>query len=294
VPDSNELIDEGTSAERLGLLERAESCYALAAQSEDLRVQARALTKLAGVYRSRSDWDVALDWARRAQEAARASGERSIECDAIVAEANVLMCRGEFAAATAVFESLLATELDSRLRGVVLQNLGSILAQQGQLDAAERAFAESYGYFRQAGYRRGEAIALNNYGRVALDRGNIELSERSLEDALALAKEVDDSDLVALATLNLAEALTQRREDKRARDLASTAFGHFRSSGNRWRQVECLRLLGALHEREKCQEDAERCYARGLALAEEIDAKAEIALLRDALARVRRIRSDND
>lgn len=287
VPESNELIDEGIAAERLGLLERAESCYSLAAQSEDLRLRARAYTKLAGVYRSRSDWGLALHWARRAQDAARESGERAIESEAIVAEGNVLMCRGDFPAATSVFESLLGTELDAQLRGVVIQNLGSILAQTGQLAAAERAYAESYGYFRQAGYRRGEAIALNNYGRVALDRGDIELAEKSLEDALALSKEVEDADLVALATLNLAETLTERRKDKRARDLASAAFGHFRSSGNRWRQVECLRLLGALHERENCLDDAERCYARGLALAEEIDARGEIATLREALGRVR-------
>jgi uncharacterized protein HemY len=51
--------------------------------------------------------------------------------------------------------------------------------------------------------------------------------------------------------------------------------------------VECLRLLGILHESEHCYADAERCLERGLALAEEIDARAEIATLRDALARVR-------
>jgi len=107
-----------------------------------------------------------------------------------------------------------------------------------------------------------------------------------------MAREVEDSDLVALTTLNLAEALTQRRQDKRARDLVSAAFGHFRSCGNRWRQVECLRLLGALHERENCLDDAERCYERGLALAEEIDAKGEIATLRDALSRVRSAHHD--
>jgi tetratricopeptide (TPR) repeat protein len=174
----------------------------------------------------------------------------------------------------------------------VLQNLGSILAQKGQLGAAERALSESYGFFRQAGYRRGEAIALNNYGRVALDRRNTALAEQLLEDALAIAKEVDDGDLIALATLNLAEALAQRGENKRARDLASAAFGHFGGCGNRWRQVECLRLLGALHEREECLDDAERCYDRSFALAREIDAQGEIATLRDALTRVRAARRD--
>jgi tetratricopeptide (TPR) repeat protein len=173
-----------------------------------------------------------------------------------------------------------------------LQNLGSILAQKGQLGSAERAFSESYGFFRQAGYRRGEAIALNNYGRVALDRHNPQLAERLLEDALGIAREVDDGDLAALATLNLAEALAQRGETKRARDLASAAFGHFDSCGNRWRQVECLRLLGALHEGEECIDDAERCYERGLSIAREIDAQGEIATVRDALTRVRATRRD--
>src|SRR5689334_17786717 len=287
VPDTNELIDEGTAAERIGLLDRAESCFSQAAESDDPILQAVALTKLADVHRSRAQWDVALEIARRAQCVARSIGAKTIADDAIVAEANVLMCRGDFTGATAVFESLLATATEPRLRGVVLQNLGSILAQKGQLGAAERALSESYGFFKQAGYRRGEAIALNNYGRVALDRQNTALAEQLLEDALAIAREVDDGDLVALATLNLAEAMAQRGENKRARDLVSAAFGHFGGCGNRWRQVECLRLLGALHEREKCSDDAERCYERALSLAESIDAQGEISTLRDSLAKLR-------
>ncbi len=292
VPDTNELIDEGAAAERLGLLDRAESCYAQAAASDDPTLQAVALTKLADVHRSRAAWDLALEHARRAQCVAKSVGAKAIADDAIVAEANVLMCRGDFGGATAVFESLLATASDPRLRGVVLQNLGSILAQKGQLGAAERAFSESYGFFRQAGYRRGEAIALNNYGRVALDRQDTALAEQLLEDALEIARDVEDGELIALATLNLAEALAQRGENKRSRDLASAAFGHFGGCGNRWRQVECLRLLGALHEREECFDDAERCYDRGLALAREIDARGEIATVQDALTRVRAARRD--
>ena len=292
VPDTNELIDEGMAAERVGLLDRAESCYSQAAASDDPALQAVALTKLADVHRSRAAWDIALEHARRAQCVARSIGAKTIADDASVAEANVLMCRGDFAGATTVFESLLATATEPRLRGVVLQNLGSILAQKGQLGAAERAFSESYGFFRQAGYRRGEAIALNNYGRVALDGQNTALAEQLLEDALAIARDVEDADLVALTTLNLAEALTQRGENKRARDLASAAFGHFGGCGNRWRQVECLRLLGALHEREECLDDAERCYDRSLAMAREIDAQGDRAAVQEALTRVRAARRD--
>src|SRR5205823_13860049 len=78
VPDTNELIDEGIAAERLGMLDRAESCYSLAAASEHPDVRARALTKLAGVHRSRAEWDTALELARRAQDVARDSDQRAI------------------------------------------------------------------------------------------------------------------------------------------------------------------------------------------------------------------------
>ncbi len=102
MPDTNELIDEGVAAEKLGMLDRAESCYSLAAASEQADVRARALTKLAGVHRSRAEWDTALELARRAQHVARDSDQRAILDEAIVAEATVLMARGEFEAATAV------------------------------------------------------------------------------------------------------------------------------------------------------------------------------------------------
>lgn len=291
MPELDDLIDEGLAAERLGLLDRAESCYAAAAAGGEPCLRARALTRLANVHRCRAEWDTALRFAREAQDLATECNVEDLVHEAQVAEGNVLIARGDFDSATALLQNLLATVTQPRIRGVVLQNLGSVLAQKGQLGAAERAYGESYGFFRQAGYRRGEAIALNNYGRVALDRGNVPLAERSLEDALVAARDVEDTELTALATLNLAEALTRRGESKRARDLASAAFGHFGESGNRWRQVECLRLLGTLHESEHCYEDAERCLERGLALAEEIDARGEIATLRDALAKIRGKRS---
>jgi hypothetical protein len=64
-------------------------------------------------------------------------------------------------------------------------------------------------------------------------------------------------------------------------------MGHFAESGNRWRQVECLRLLGTINERAGDRDGAARCYERGLALAQEIGAVTEIRSLRDCLARAR-------
>jgi len=208
--------------------------------------------------------------------------------DALNAEALVLLCQGEFVEALRLFNQILDTTEEPRQRGIALQNIGTVMAQQGHLGAAERAFAESFGWFRHAQYRLGEAMALNNHARVALDRGNAQLAEQLLEEAIGVARAEEYSDLIALATLNLAEALEARGLHDKAEEQASTALGYFATSGNRWREVECLRLIGAINERLGDGQNAVRCYERALGIAVEIGAQQEVTIVRDCLARVER------
>jgi hypothetical protein len=98
--------------------------------------------------------------------------------------------------------------------------------------------------FQRVGYHRGVAIAHNNYGRAALEHGNFKLAADLLAQAVASARRTDDSDLVALATMNHAEAIAGLGDLEPAESLASSALAHFTSTGNTWRRVECLRLLG--------------------------------------------------
>lgn len=152
--------------------------------------------------------------------------------------------------------------------------------------AAERAFQESYGCFQQAGYARGQAIALNNRGRIALDRGDAALAESILDRALDAARLVEDGELVAIAMANYAEAILARGDATRAEAMACSALGHFECSRNTWRSVECLRLLGAINQHRGNREEASRCYDRALVLAREIGARVEIAALEDCLRRL--------
>jgi tetratricopeptide (TPR) repeat protein len=279
-------LDDGIRAETHGDLERAVSLFAAAASSDNPAIAAEALTRLADVRRSRGEWETALAAARRGRDIARSAGLDTLTLHAIIAEANVLLCRGDFVDARTLFDQVLGLTADPRMRGLALQNLGSIMAQQGELGAAERYFAESYGQFQHAGYRRGEATALINYGRVTLDRGNPELAEDLLCQAINAAREIEHAELTALATLNLAEARCRRGDTTQAEDLASEALGVFSGCGNRWRQIECLRLIGAIHEERGDCENATRCFERGLAIAHEMGAAVEIRSLNDCLCRV--------
>jgi tetratricopeptide (TPR) repeat protein len=281
------LLGQGIRAEELGDLEGAIALFGGASRSPDPALAAEALTRLADARRSRSEWADALAAARRAQEIARISELEPLEHHAMVAEANILLCRGEFRDARGLFEQVLTRSSDLRTRGLALQNIGSILAQQGDLGAAERCFAESYGYFQQANYRRGEATALNNYGRVTFDRGNVKLAEDLLRQAVSVARDAGHGELIALTTHNLAEVLAKRGDVARAEDLAHEALGFFAGSGNRWREIECLRLIGTINEQRGERDNAARCYERGLELANQVGATFESQSIGECLRRLR-------
>ena len=288
MPNALEALEEGMRAEKLGILERALAAFETAATcTSEPDVVAEALTHQADVHRARCEWDRALACASQAKLIAERAGLPGRVAEAKNAEALVLMSQGNLAAAMPLIEELATSAPDLRLRGVALQNLGTIKAQQGQLGAAERAFAESHGCFQQAGYARGEAIALNNRGCIALDRGNSELAESILDRALEAARVVEDGELIAIAMLNYAEAILARGDHARAEAMACSALGHFDGSRNTLRSVECLRLLGTINQHRGSSDEAARCYERALGLARGIGARVEIAALEDCLRRLR-------
>ena len=278
MPEASELIADGVRAERGGALDRALECFQGAAdRARDSSTRAAALTHLADVQRARCDWDVAIESARLARSIAAESGLDEHEAEAAIAEANVLLARGDFASAVPCFASIASDSTKPRIRGIALQNLGAIYAQTGDKDAAERAFTESLGNFQAAGYKRGEGIALNNLGRLELDNGHCGNARLILERALVLAREVEDLDLAALASVNLAWAMCEDGDLDHSQDLAMSALGYYSDCDNRWREIECFRLIGTINEKAENFTNARRCYELALNLAQAIGSEHEIA-----------------
>lgn len=285
--DTSHLLADGVRAERSGALDRALFCYQSVADTcADPDLKAEALTRQADVLRARCDWQAALDAARRAQGVAEGASPPLLDrlAEAVNAEANVLLCTGDFVAAAAKYELIAAKARDARLRGIALQNLGSVYAQCGQPIAAERAFTESLEQFQSSGYKRGQAIALNNLGRLALDSRDCARARPLLSQALTIARDEEDHDLSALASLNLAAALCDEGQLDRAQDLAMAALGYFSDCANRWREVECLRLIGDINAKCEDRDNAARCYHLALNLAEQIGSEPEMQITRERLA----------
>lgn len=279
MPDPLGDIEEGLRLEKFGMLDRALAHYEAAASNDDPLTVTTAWRRRASVLRTRCDWDGALAAARESAAVAIRHGLRDAHAEALNAEAAVFQSQGDFAAAIPLLERILEMTADPRIRGVALQNLGAIAAEGGDLETAEHRFLESYRCFQAADYAWGQAFALNNYGRAAMDRDNLEIAERVLVRAVDLAREIEDLDLAALATMNLAETMLCAQQLERADEAASTALGYFDMAGNRWRRVECLRLLGDINYRDGQAETARRCYEQGLELARELNVQMEVTRL---------------
>jgi tetratricopeptide (TPR) repeat protein len=276
-------IEEGLRLEKSGMLDRALAHYEAATETEDPLTVATAWRRRASVLRTRCDWEGAMAAARESAAVAVRHGLTNAHAEALNAQAAVFQSQGDFASATPLLEGILGMTKDPRIRGVALQNLGTIAAERGDYETAEHRFLESYRCFKAADYQWGQAFALNNYGRAAMDRDNFEIAERVLTRAVELAREIEDLDLAALSTMNLAETMLSANDLERADEAASTALGYFDMAGNRWRRVECLRLLGDINRRDGQHEVAHRCYTQGLALARELGVQLEISRLEDRL-----------
>jgi ATP/maltotriose-dependent transcriptional regulator MalT len=157
-----------------------------------------------------------------------------------------------------------------------MQNIGSIHAQRREFEWAGEAFLESRALFQSAGYSRGEAIATNNLGRLALDLGDLAEANTLLCEALTRAREVQDAELAALARLNLAQVRVVQGALTAAAEMVAEAYGHFAVSENRWRQIECLCVLADVAEAEGQVQHARIHLERGREIALEINARLEL------------------
>jgi tetratricopeptide (TPR) repeat protein len=275
--DAREILDEGLRYERSGLVDAALERYWSAADlATNPALVVEAFTRLTDAYRVRCQWDRAIESARRGAHLARDSGLTSQLAEVVNAEAIVHQARGDFAAAEPLLKEVLTLTNDERLCGIALQNLGSIAAQRRDFETAESRFEQSRQHFHRAGYQRGEAIALANGAAVALDRGDAVLAETTAAQAVTIARQLGDYDLLGVATLNFAEALARQRRYSEAEDHASTALGYFAVAENSMRRIEALRLLAVLYREQQDHTTALRCYEQALEFARKIDAKQQV------------------
>jgi len=283
--DPYEELDAAVIHERQGEVDDALAHYraAEALAAADPWLLSEVLRRQAYLHHARSEWDVSLDLATRAARTAADALLSDQHAEALIAVAWVHVARGAYDDAIPSLEKVATLTEDHRITGLALHNLGAIAAERGNWELARHQFLESVRRFQSAGYQRGVAFAHNNYGRAALDHGNYVLAVDLLEHAVSSAKKAGDPGLLALATMNVAEALAGTGELAQAESMAKTALEHFASVGNGWRRVECERLLGDLEMLATHETEARTWWSNALETARSIGAQLEVVKLEERL-----------
>lgn len=283
--DPYEELDAAIVHERRGEVDDALARYRAAESlaGDDAWLASEVLRRQAYLHHARSQWELSLALARRAAATAEAAALNDQHAEALIAIAWVHVARGAHESAIAELEKVASLTDDQRITGLAIHNLGVIAAERGDWELSRVHLMESVHRFQAAEYHRGIALAHNNYGRAALDHGNYALAADLLQHAVASAREVEDPDLLALATMNVAEALGGTGELPRAEAMARKALAHFTNTGNDWRRAECERILGDLERWAEHDTAARRWWTGALATARLIGAHSEIMKLEERL-----------
>ena len=276
-------LDGGFRYEQAGMAAKATAAYEAAlAAGATLPERADAHLRLARVYRANCDWDEAVREARVAVRLAEEAGSDDLAAEAMNVEVGVYQLRGEFDAADALAVAALPRARSPRVRGILLQNRGSVAAQRRQFDAAAALFDASVDAFHAAGYELGMAFALTNASAAARDAGDAERALDLAVRAAALARRLAAFDVLTLAVQNQAHALATLGRGDEAEAPLGEVLGHFTATCNVLRQAECLEVMGVLYSlRPNYDDTAARCFDLARTLAERVGSTA----LTDRVAR---------
>ena len=171
----------------------------------------------------------------------------------------------------------------AHLTGLAIDNLGAIAAERGDWESRAGISWNRCGAFSRPATSTALRLRKTTSGAPALDHGNFVLAADLLQEAVSSARQSADPDLLAMATMNVAEALGGIGELARAEAMARVALAHFTSTGNGWRRVECERLLGDLEKKADHDAVAREWWSSALATARAIGAQLEVRKLEKRL-----------
>jgi predicted ATPase/DNA-binding CsgD family transcriptional regulator len=155
----------------------------------------------------------------------------------------------------------LSSELRATARAKALCGAGWMANAQGDLEHAERCFAESLALSRELEDIRGIGLALSGVGRMAHLRGDFTRAVALYEENLTLFRQIGDLEEIAWTLMRLGLLASEQRHYDRATALLEESLAGFKTVGYQWGITWALIYLGnvALEQGD---------YARATALFE--------------------------
>ena len=239
-----EQLAAGERAEIAGDFLTAAAAYRAVADAQDERLAAEAQFCLGRVTWRQGRFEGALLAFENAL--ALATRARDLELWARVENGigAVHYARGEFAAARRAYAASLARTTDDGMRGKIVLNLGVIENIEGQFRERARALSPGLRLLTQSGDAWSATLAVHNRGMVEADLRQWDAADASFLEALRLATESGNREMIAKTLVNRSEVLVERGALAEAIDDCERALAIYSDVGDEVGRGEALRWKG--------------------------------------------------
>jgi DNA-binding SARP family transcriptional activator/uncharacterized protein HemY len=203
-----------------------------------------------------------------ARRAARRTGDRAAEADALTGLGLVHGHQGRHLQATRQFRQALARygQADSQVgQARALNYLGLVYGQQGNYPRASSDLQRAAALYQAAGERTGEAHALSNLGVLALRQGCYRQAVRHQQEALALLATMQDRHGQATVLERLGFIALQQGRYQQATSQLQQAQTRYRTIGDQQGQASAQAKLGVVKLRQGHYRQATSEFQQALA-----------------------------
>ena len=166
---------------------------------------------------------------------------------------------------------------DKQWTAFILMGNGVVLINMGRDSDAQPLLAQSHKLFKEQNIVPFQAITLIHLGNVELGLGHIEQALACHEEALALARLVNENWLIAFALNNLGEVARTQGQFDQARKYYQECESLLRTTGDRGDVARFVHNLGYIAQHEEELELAESQFRKSLAMFRRLGNRRGIA-----------------
>lgn len=253
---------------------------------------------LARVYRSISEYPIALDYTRRALEHFRQAGEWRGIAESYFGIGLAQVQEGDYEAALENFQQALKLTGDhpaSYTLGKIYSNMAGVCWFLKRPQEGIRYLEKAIGYYERTDHKASAANGYNNLGINLILMGQWGRAQEALQRALSVATEADErAEKIPMILDSLGELLMLRGELDEAQDYLERAVTLATEDGNKWYACQARRTLARCY---LAMEDHVKAVAQGeeaLALAMGIGDRQAICDSRLILAEANLCHGDID
>ena len=211
-----------------------EQALTLAGANDNKSQTIKTLLQLCSVAFDAGETEHSTEYAKQAVELAQKNGMENLSTRGLVDLGNSFLVRGQQAEAENYLGQALAAAARSKARRneararVAMANLRQ---QQNKPDEAAQYLEPALAFYQQGGYRSETFSCLALLARVNLQKGDYPAADKSQEELLRLAQELNDQSLIALAHAERGSALGREEKFTEALDHLNQAYSIYSAQG---------------------------------------------------------------